>query len=200
MSDSNDKTLQAYEHHVEEYIEQTPQEISGELKTWIDTALGMLPDGARILELGSAFGRDAVYFQSKGFVVDATDAAQSFVDYLNKNDIPARRLNIITDEISEQYDMVFANAVLLHLTPAEFDEAMLKMARALKDQGIIAFSVKKGDGEKWEDRKLGELRYFKFWQMDELVEAVEKSGLKVIWKSDQFSSRNAEWLHIIAQG
>jgi TatD DNase family protein len=42
---------------------------------------------------------------------------------------------------------VFANAVLLHLTVNQLDDVLTKAARAVGARGLLAFTVKEGEGE-----------------------------------------------------
>lgn len=84
MSINYQQTLASYEDNVVAYIEGTPQEVSGDVKKWIDETLNGLPVTSKILEVGSAFGRDASYIESKGCSVQRSDATIGFIDYLEK--------------------------------------------------------------------------------------------------------------------
>ncbi len=75
----NNITLQSYEQGVSEYISGTAAETNGSIKAWIDNFLDLLPLNAHIIEIGSAFGRDAQYIESCGFSVKRTDATIGFV-------------------------------------------------------------------------------------------------------------------------
>ncbi|MBS0653984.1 MAG: hypothetical protein JSR39_10735, partial [Verrucomicrobia bacterium] len=66
---ANEATLKAYENGVDAYVSGTPSEVGGIFKEWIDKTLSLLPKGAKIFEVGSAFGRDARYMESLGFSV-----------------------------------------------------------------------------------------------------------------------------------
>ena len=125
MSEANKKTLQSYEAHVTEYIAGTPQAVDGHVQDWIDRSLSYISAGSTILEIGSAFGRDADYIESHGYRVERTDATKSFVEFLRKHGHDAKVLNALTDELGGPYDMALANAVLLHFTPDEAARARL---------------------------------------------------------------------------
>jgi SAM-dependent methyltransferase len=100
MHNSNQQTIDSYQQHVQEYIHNgTPQEVVGVVKAWLDEALGPLSKDSRILEFGSAFGRDAAYIQNKGFTVQCSDATPAFVDLLNAKGFNVRLLNAITDDL-----------------------------------------------------------------------------------------------------
>jgi hypothetical protein len=102
MNNSNQQTIQAYEDHIQDYINGTVRDTGdGSVKDWIDEFLTDLPKTARILEFGSAFGRDAEYIQKQGYKVECTDATQAFVDLLNKKGFSARHLNSIFAKIPE---------------------------------------------------------------------------------------------------
>lgn len=147
----NDTTLQSYESHIQEYIDGTPQEVSGHVKEWLDEALSLVPKDGHILELGSAFGRDAAYVEGEGYQVQRTDATQGFVDMLNQQGHNARLLNAITDDFGSGWDLIFANAVLLHFTPKETEVVLKKVHDALTEKGCLHLQsnkVKDQDGQK----------------------------------------------------
>ena len=194
MSDTNERTLDSYNEHLQEYIDGTPHEVSSEFKLWVDEAISRLPAGGSVLEIGSAFGRDANYIENKGFEVTRTDAAKSFVDYLNEAGKQAELLNIVTGDVKGSFDMVFANAVLLHFAPDELNIALKKIHPALNERGVMAFSVKRGEGSEWSDAKLGAPRFFQYWELNHLTETLETNGFAVDW-----SNEGTKWLHIIAK-
>ncbi len=196
----NAKTLKAYSQHVQEYVAGTPQEVKGAFQEWIDSALSLIPQKATFLELGSAFGRDADYIESKGYKVQRTDGSKGFVDFLLKKGLKAKLLNAITDDLGGPYDMVFANAVFLHFNANELDKVLGKIYKSLKSQGVIAFSVKRGDGEGWSNDKLGSPRYFCYWQPEALKKAVIRHDFKII-KLEGVNSdhRDQKWIHVVAQ-
>lgn len=200
MDDSNRTTLNSYEGHAEEYIKGTPQEVSGNVQLWIDETLASVPLEASILELGSAFGRDAEYIESKGYKVQRTDATQAFVDYLRKQGHSAEYFNAIIDEFPSSYDLIFANAVLLHFTTDEVEVVLWKIFQSLNVGGRLSFSLKLGEGEEWSDAKLGAPRYFHYWQENEIIQLLENTGYDNIHTYNGLVGRNdAQWLHIIAE-
>jgi len=196
MDDSNQQTLGAYEAHVQAYIDGTPQTVDGHVKTWIDESLGYLPAGASVLELGSAFGRDADYIEAAGYAIQRTDATKAFVDLLQERGHQARLLNALTDPWGGPYDMVFADAVLLHFTVEQFNLALTKARASLQPQGILAFTVKQGEGSEWSDAKLGAPRFFQYWQAPALRQALETAGFTVLKLEADLSNK---WWQVIAR-
>lgn len=196
--DTNEITLKTYKHKVQEYIDHTPQKINDAEYPWIDEALKLIPASGTILEIGSGAGRNAKYIIEQGYKLECTEAVLEFVEVMQQKGLNARYLNILSDEISKKYDMVFANAVLVHFTPLQSRQVFGKVHRALKQKGVFALSLKMGDGETWTEEKLGAPRYFCYWQHDAIKELAEETGFE--WmsvNSGETSLKNGTWLYII---
>ena len=176
---SNQVTLQSYELGINEYITATAAETSGTIKTWIDHFLLLVPPHARIMEVGSAHGRDAQYIESCGFSIERTDAATGFVRLLRDKGHTARKFNVLTDNFTSDYDLIFANAVFLHFTPDELEKVLKKIHQNLSENGILAFSVKFGEGEEWTTAKVGNPRYFCYWKKETIQPLLESVGFEV---------------------
>lgn len=73
---------------------------------------------------------------------------------------------------------MLANAVLLHFTADETRKVIQKVYSALNDNGVFAFSVKKGTGEVWSNEKLDAPRYFNYWDEADLVYVTLLAGFK----------------------
>jgi len=199
MSETNNKTIESYNGHVQEYIDGTPQEVSGIVKEWLDKSLSGLPVEARILEFGSAFGRDADYLQSMGYKVECTDATPSFVELLQQKGFNARQLNVITDDLPHGLDFVLANAVLLHFTREETAQVLNKVHASLNDNGRFAFTLKEGDGETWSEAKLGVPRYFCYWTEEQISQYLSDAGFEDVDITGDAETKNATWLQVIAR-
>jgi SAM-dependent methyltransferase len=197
MSNANQKTIQVYDAHVDEYIASTPHQVVGVVKEWLDEALADLPKDATILEIGSAFGRDAAYMQNLGYTVQCSDASKSFVELLQQKGLNVMKLNVITDDLGGPYDLVLANAVLLHFTRADTRRVLQKVFRSLKDGGRFAFTLKQGEGYEWRGNK-GAPRYFCYWTEEQLKRLLKSIGLTdVTIKADQVTAHSI-WLQVIA--
>lgn len=200
MSESNSRTIESYNGHIQEYLDGTPQKVSGFVKEWIDRTFADVPKDAHILEFGSAFGRDAAYLQNQGYQITCTDATPAFVDLLREKGFDANVLNAITDELPQNIGVVFANAVLLHFTRDEAAAVISKVYDALKPGGVFAFTLKQGDGEEWSEDKLGAPRFFTYWTDKQIHDVLTNAGFGDIsmW-GDRVDARNVKWLQIIAK-
>ena len=200
ISTANQKTLETYESCSRVYIDNTPEKVSGGLAKWINEAVEGLPLTARIFEIGSGDGRDAEHMESLGYSVECSDAAQAFVEILKARGLEARQHNAILDPIVGSYDLIFANAVLLHFTREETILVTSKVIAALKPRGRFAFSLKKGKGELWSNEKVGAPRYYHLWGRGGIEKLLRNTGFTSWTISEDGSGRGGsdDWMHIIA--
>lgn len=199
MSKTNETTISSYNTHIQQYVDGTPHEVTGVVKDWLDSSLVDLPKHARILELGSAFGRDAVYLAGLGYSVECTDATPAFVDLLRQKGFSAKVLNAITDELPQGLDYVLANAVLLHFTRDEATLVIKKVFDALNVNGRFVFSLKQGEGDGWSEEKLGAPRYFCYWTDRQIHSVLDAAGFVDIQIFGDKATANATWLQMIAR-
>jgi SAM-dependent methyltransferase len=200
MAGSNEETLKSYEARVQAYVEGTAAAVAGAAKDWMDALLADLPIDARVFELGAAFGRDAEYIRSKGFRIACADAVPGFVAILRAKGFSAHVFNVLTDPLDETFDLIFANAVLLHFTADEFAAALAKLRGALAPGGRLAFSLKKGRGEEWSEAKLGAPRFFRYWLAEDLPPFLRAAGF-VSWDIGEARTAraHADWLFVTAR-
>jgi SAM-dependent methyltransferase len=195
--DSNSKTLETYNEHFSNYIDGTVQVTSGFQAQWLEYLLSLHSEDSRILELGSAFGRDAIFITGKGFTnFLATDAFDAAVETLRAKGLNAKKLNLLTDAIEGEYDLILASAVFLHFTATEFNQVLAKVKAALSTDGILGFSVKNGSGEEWSDAKMGAPRFFHYWGEDDLRRTLDEIGYTIV---DLRHSDDDKWIHVTAR-
>lgn len=196
---TNARTIGAYDRHAQQFIDGTPHAVAGAVREWLDRALAGMPQDARVLELGSGFGRDAAYLQGLGYQVQCTDATPAFVQELRSREFAASTLNAITDDLPGALDVLLANAVLLHFTRVEFAAVLAKARCALRPGGRFAFTLKAGDGEEWSTEKLGVPRFFCYWREPQVRDAVAAVGFAdVDIREVPRRTGDRDWLHVVA--
>jgi predicted TPR repeat methyltransferase len=201
LNNTNEQTIEAYNKSVDAYIKNTPPKVDGHIQTWLDKCIDHLNPSSKILEIGVGHGKDADYLESKGFSVERTDASLSFVDYQKSKGHEAKVLNVLTDKIVDNYDMVLADAVWLHFTPEEAKSATDKVFNALNPNGIFAFSVKEGEGTELTDRKLHYTRYFCYWNETDIKKLLLEVGFNKIriTNATDYRPDRPGWLLIISE-
>ena len=80
------------------------------------------------------------------------------------------------DEINEHdfYDAIWANFSLLHIKKNKFSDILKQLFFALKEGGILFFSLKRGVGESRD--KLG--RFYSYYEKSEVEKLLEKASFR----------------------
>jgi predicted TPR repeat methyltransferase len=193
--DPNDVTLATYEETADLYIDKTSRTISPEMAAFLDAIVQRAP-GGRILELGSGPGYEADYLDAHGLDVDRTDATSAFVDAQRARGRSARLLNARAADYGGPYDAVLASAVFLHLERSDMERALATARACTREGGVLALTLREGEGERYSDHKLGRDRWFVYWSEDALRDALARAG----WRVDSLarvSWGEDRWLHVV---
>ena len=196
MTDPDDITLAAYDAAADRYIED-----SGPCSPPTIAFLGQVAaevGAGHVLELGSGPGRDADHLEQHGLRVTRTDATPAFIEKLRARGHDARYLDARTDDLGGPYDAVVAFAVLLHLGRTQFEDVLTRARAAVVSDGVLALTLKEGDGEAWTEAKLGRLRHFTYWREPELRAVLGRTRWSVL-SLEHVAGRNEQWLFLIAR-
>ena len=197
MENPSDITIQTYRHNFRKYVERTCSVPSDEFKAWMDLFAAEIPQDGKILEVGSASGRDARYFAAKGFRVMCTDVIPEALQQLSEQGFETAEFDFRDDPKAEwagKYDGFFANAVLLHAPLDVFKKALKSIALVLKDSGVAAFSLKTGEGEAITVEKMDAPRYFRYHSESEIREILSELPFEIISLSH---ASEGKWLQVI---
>jgi len=164
---------------------------------YLDEVARLVGDGT-VLELGSGPGWDAMYLESRGPRVLRTDGAPAFVQMLEAAGHQTRLLDVRLDDFGGPYAAVLANAVLLHLTREQFVDVLQRARQAVADGGVLAFTLKEGDGQAWTEAKLGRPRHFTYWREPAVRAALLETGWQVL-SLEHVGGRVEPWLFVFAR-
>ena len=145
-------TVRAYDDFAPEYAASHDQ-LPGAVATAVARLAALLPPGSRVLEIGSAGGRDAEALEQAGLVVRRTDVTARFVRMLEKAGHRADVVDPLTDDLADPaapgtpYDAVSANASLLHVARAEPARTPGPTGGGHRPGGLLHLTLKEGDGE-----------------------------------------------------
>ncbi|HMO02400.1 MAG TPA: class I SAM-dependent methyltransferase [Oligoflexia bacterium] len=194
-----DQTIESYQNNFDKYVARTPAEPSGDFKNWLDSFLSELPQKSRILEIGSATGRDARYFRAHGHETLCTDIMPQALQQLSEDGFETAVFDIRDQPHPEwlgQFDGFFANGVLQHLPPKLLKNTLANSTKVLKEGGIIAFSLKNGIGEEVSMAKLKAPRYYYYYQETEIKELLKQLPIEII---DVNYGANQKWVRFICR-
>lgn len=191
------RTLEVYEQHADRY-----RATLGSGPAWHHAFLGRvaasLPPGASVLELGSGTGANARELAGRGLAVQPSDAAISFVEAMRREGFAPLHIDALADDLGGPWDAVVAFAMMLHLTREELAVVLDRVRGAVRPGGVLAISVKEGDGSSWSDHRLGAPRFYTYWRPGPLVGLLARHG----WTVDLLQRRTGihdDWLLLIAR-
>lgn len=194
MSKENSATIETYEKDFDKYmsaLDESPHQTD-----WIADGLVGVEKQAKIFEVGSGSGRDALFVESLGYTVQRSDIAESFIRHLRSNGYDALKLDLLRDQFPDPpYEIIIADAVLLHFTRSEFRSSLLKISDVLTDSGKFIFCLQNGQGDEWKENNGGP-RYLCYWDKDGVEAELSKAGLVL----DSHSvTDDDKWLHFVAK-
>lgn len=195
-TEEQNETLETYENTVEAYVENSVQEVKGHWKEWIDYTLSLVENkNAKIIELGSGTGRESDYIESQGYQVERTDVPQSFIEYQKQRGKIVNKFDLLKDVTPYGvYDLAFAHAVLHHFTSEQLPAVLKKVLWSLKADGLFVFSVKEGNGEEIENKKLKKNRYFQYWKKEDIKKFADMIGAEIVDVRSATGTNFPEWL------
>lgn len=180
-----EQTAETYRKHFRKFIEGTRgiDAPNADIRKWVDDFMHYIQKGGYIIEMGSAYGRDADYMKQHGYRVLCTDVAEPALEKLRSKGYNAQLYDVRDAppiEWRRTFDGYFANAVLLHLTSPAFTTALEHAYDMLKIGGVAAFSVKIGEGEEVTTRKMDAPRYFRYYYKPELEEIISALPFEIL--------------------
>ena len=186
-------TKKYYELNAEEFINST---INADMSATYELFEKYIKPNSTILDLGFGSGRDSLYFSNKGYIVVSTDFCEAFIEHGKKilnNEVLL--LDTLKMDFVDKFDGIWACSSLLHFNDEELEIALKNCYNALKKEGIMYTSFKKG---KFSDVRNG--RFFKDMELDELITLMGKHGFQVLETSetkDVRPGREEIWLGVI---
>jgi len=192
----NEITVKTYENAVDKYVNLTTSVVKWEFKDWIDKALSYVSKESKILEIWTWWGRDSDYIESLWYCIQRSDYPDSFIEYNKKRWKEIIKLDILNIDLIEKYDLVFANAVLLHFKKSQVKKILSNVRWILNEWWFFVFSLKKWYWEEFNDAKVDWPRFFKYWQNEEIMNILNSSWFEAKYLENADWNK---WIHIICQ-
>ncbi len=161
-----------YEDNYKLYHERT---FSIDPSPFLFPFINVLSKGASILDVGCGSGRDLSWLKNRGFKVIGFETSKKLAQLAGKN----AGCEVIEGDF-ETYDFsrlsvdaIMLIGALVHLPHSKVPEVLNSINRALKDDGIIFLSLKKGVGNTSDSHG----RMFYLWNDGELRDLFKGLGL-----------------------
>ena len=199
---SVEETVRAYDRDAAAYARASPT-MPDSVRADIEDFVQRIGVGARVLEIGSGGGRDALLMGALGLRVRRTDITPGFVALLREQGFDADLLDPLVDDLQVPegpYDAVWANASLLHVRRVDLPTVLARLSEVTRAGGLLRISLKEGDGDGWSTHgSISSPRHFTYWRADALREVVAGSGwTDVSVRSGIAGHRGEAWLEVSA--
>ena len=184
-----------YEINAKQYADQT---FSVDMSEQYRKFLPLLREQARILDVGSGSGRDACYFQKRGYQVTALEPSKNLCREIRKGfsgEIVCS--DIQSYQPDQRFDGIWACASLLHLQEKEVLCFFEKINSYLNENGIIYLSGKNGipTGEAADGRYFLE---FTEQLADRILTVNDRIKLEELWFTEDVGGRKGiRWMNMI---
>jgi SAM-dependent methyltransferase len=167
-SDPQAETTAAYEAYPAEFDERYTRYFAKFKDYRTQTFLDAL-NGKRVLDVGSGPGHYATHFRENGCDVCCLDISSAMVDLCRARGLEAVVADMVSMDLGENFDGIWANASLLHLQKADAPRAIERLIAHLKPGGLMFVSFKEGDGEGFETHPdfPGTRRWYARYRLDE---------------------------------
>ena len=186
-------SIEYYNKNAEEFYRDT---VNVDMTTVYQPFLELLPENAHILDAGCGSGRDSFYFIKNGYKVIAIDSSEELSKLAEKLiNQPVLHITFQRLDFENKFDGIWASASLLHVPRNEIDVVLNRIAKALKQNGVLFTSFKYGSQEY---QKEG--RYFNCYDENLMMELIDRNqNLEIIkmWTSNDLrpERENEIWLN-----
>jgi SAM-dependent methyltransferase len=199
---SVDETVRSYDRDAAAYVASTAA-MTDAVRARVEALAAHAGPGARVLEVGSGGGRDALAMEALGLHVRRTDITPGFVELLRAEGHECDLVDPLVDDLAAPggaYDAVWANASLLHVARQDLPVVLARLASVTRAGGLLHVAVKEGDGDGWSTHgSISSPRHFTYWRADALHDAAAGAGwTDVSVRSGIAGHRGESWLEMSA--
>ena len=191
-------SIDYYNRYAVPYYEETVDASMEEVMKPFVELLSEESENAEVLDLGCGSGRDTLLLEEYGFYVTPMDGSEEMCKLAEVNtDKEVLQMTYDEMEFDDVFDGIWACASLIHLTEDEMRKVMKKLVQALKENGVLYFSVHKGDRD-----GIYHGRYFHDYNRRELQSLMEEyPELVDIWTTQDVRSEKSDklWLNVLAR-
>ena len=169
---ADQKTLDVYDRYISDYERLISKELED---TNLDIFMKMIKRDGKVLDLGCGTGTASLELLKNGFAPFPIDASLEMTKVAEALlEIKPRQISF--DEIDEYnfYDAIWANFSLPHTPKKQFRDILRKLFYALKKEGLLFLSLKRGEGESRD--RLG--RFYSYYEKKEGEKFLEKANFQ----------------------
>ncbi len=179
MSDETSRTINTYNQHADHYAVHLGSIMLDAAK---DRFAALLSAGSWVVDVGSGPGRYALGLAARGLNVIPVDLSLGLLRAGARYGVPRRvQANMLRLPFGTRaVDGVWVCASLLHLPRALMPDALCELRRIVRTSGAAFIDVKLGEGEAWIPVEGAGLRFFTYYQPDELDGLISTAGWQIV--------------------
>lgn len=192
------KTKNFYNQHSNEYVQKSNQVDFTDLYIHLQKHTN---NAEYMLDVGCGSGRDSLYFAKQDKLVVAIDYAENIIQEAKKLN-PHRNIKYLVSDISNfssnlEFDLIWANASLLHLTKKDIPKALNTVKSLMSKDAIFYSSFKEGIDSEYDSLD----RYFSYYTQTGLAILYKDCGFEIIeiFTNKDKTNRNLNWLNVVAK-
>lgn len=190
------QTIETYNKMAKEYDDETVDFWERFPRTFIDKFAEI--SGNKIIDIGSGPGRDGLLLKQAGKEIVCVDASEAMVKLSTERGLQSVHADFNTLPFeNESFDGVWSYTALLHVPKKSVDTPLEEIFRVLKPSGIFALGLIEGDFEEHKESSgIDMLRWFSFYQKDEVIDLCKKHGFELVY-FETFKPRSKNYLNFI---
>lgn len=152
---------------------------------FVGKLVSVLPQGAKVLDIGSGPGQFSKYLTEKGFRVEGIDVsdempaiARSKVPEVGFVKMDMRKLEFA----DRSFDGLLATYSIIHIPTPELPGVLAEMKRVLEPEGKALFIVQQGEADQVVDEPLakGEKVFMNFFSIERLNDLLTSGDFRII--------------------
>jgi ubiquinone/menaquinone biosynthesis C-methylase UbiE len=158
--------------------------------------------GKLVLDVGCGPGRDVEHLMINGYQVIGVDYSDGMIKEAKRR-VPKgdfRKMDMRNLRFEKNtFDGIWACGSVIHIPKSEVKNVLKGFNRILKPHGILYIAVKKGTGEKLEDRKDGDKKFFAYYSESEIKRILKENGFKILKVQFHRNKKNDLYINIFAK-
>jgi SAM-dependent methyltransferase len=154
----------------------------------------------KVLDVGTGAGRDCKELQALGYNVAGLDISAGLLGVARDRNpgIVFYHASIysMSSVLPDVFDGLWCAAVFLHVPADKTAQALKNMRKAVRKDGIVFISTKKGEGQgmekiTYDDKALN--RFVKYWSKSDFQDRCQQSGFNLI-DYHELNERHNTWM------
>lgn len=190
-------SIEYYNQYAAKYYEDTVNQDMSEI---IGQFVEYLEEGDTVLDLGCGSGRDSLTFYEMGYDVTALDASEEMCKLAEiHTGLEILQMTYEDMEFEDVFNGIWASASFIHIPKDEMPVLLDKLADALKEDGILYMSFRKGELEGFSGKC-----FFSDYTKKELDRLIDKNGgfqVLNMWEDSEIfdAHKDVTWIHVLAK-